>query len=93
MTDTPIYLFDEDILEIITKGISHGKAQSACIWEIVRLEKKDYLVNDTPEIQKEWNARYHEIDAFIAQKGLRVPEISPLIDGFKKDVRRLLGLA
>lgn len=44
-------------------------------------------------MREEWNARYREINAFVTQKGLRVLEISPLIDGFKKDVRRLLGLA
>lgn len=47
-------------------------------------------MEEIPGVQKEWNDRYREIDAFITQKGLCVPEKSPLIAGFQRDVRRLL---
>lgn len=73
--------------------MTDGKAQSACIWDIIRMEKWPYPIDGTQETRDEWNTRYREIDAFIAKKWLRVPEISPLIEWLKRDIGRLLKSA
>jgi hypothetical protein len=39
MLDTPTHISDEEIVTIITNGINEGKAQSACIWDIIHIEK------------------------------------------------------
>jgi hypothetical protein len=76
MLDTPTHISDEDIVAIITKGISDGKAQSACIWEIIRSEIPDY---GAPERRQECYRRYNELTAFIQSKGLYVSEQSQLM--------------